>query len=64
MSWNWADHAKPYIKIHINFKIYLTISIIKDCKYKGEKKELKIRLLIHLEPYHKKHSIFFGLSPS
>lgn len=38
MSWNWADHAKPYIKIHINFKIYLTISIIKDCKYKGEKK--------------------------
>lgn len=37
---------------------------MKDCKYKGGKKRtVKISLLTHLEPFDKKHSIFFGLSP-
>lgn len=40
VSRNWAYHEKKHkLKMYINLKIYLTISIIKDCKYKGGKKK-------------------------
>jgi hypothetical protein len=51
------------LKMYINFKTHLTISITKDSKYKGGKRTVKIRLLTHLKPFDKKHSIFMGQSP-